>query len=139
MNKKQLTRICAVKALYSLAINDEQTSLEELAETTIKEIEGNGKISFNFFKEIIEATQNYQENYNQLIEQQLSEDWKLARLGHLLLAILHAAIYELECHKDTPTKVIINEYVDIAAAFFEEQEVSFVNAILDKLAQQLRT
>ena len=40
--------------------------------------------------------------------------------------------------RDVPAKVVIDEYVEIAHAFFESDEPSFVNAILDKLARRKR-
>ena len=58
---------------------------------------------------------------------------------HLARAILRAGTYELLARPDIPTKVIINEYVDLAKAFFEDSKPGFVNGVLDKLARITRS
>ena len=56
----------------------------------------------------------------------------------MLRALFRAAGAEL-CHSDTPPKVVINEFVDIARAFFPEgREPNFVNAVLDHMAREAR-
>ena len=60
------------------------------------------------------------------------------RLEILLRAILRAGVYELYHQSAIPTGVIINDYVDIAHAFFADREPGLVNGVLDKLAKGLR-
>ena len=69
------------------------------------------------------------------IEAALTGGWTLARLEILLQAILRAGAYELSAQPDVPAKVVINEYLEIAHAFFAGKEPSLVNAVLDRLAQ----
>lgn len=68
----------------------------------------------------------------------LSGDLTLDRLEVLLRAILRAGAYELLLRPDIPLKVIINEYVDLAHAFFGEREPPLVNAVLDRLGAARR-
>ncbi|VUX45597.1 N utilization substance protein B homolog [Candidatus Defluviicoccus seviourii] len=68
----------------------------------------------------------------------LSGDLVLDRLEVLLRAILRAGAYELLLRPDIPLKVIINEYLDLAHAFFAEREPPLVNAVLDRLAAARR-
>ena len=68
----------------------------------------------------------------------LSGDLMLDRLEVLVRAILRAGAYELLLRPDIPLKVIINEYVDLAHAFFAEREPPLVNAVLDRLAAARR-
>ena len=56
-----------------------------------------------------------------------------------LRAILRAGAWELSFKKDVPVPVIVTEYVDIARAFFEEDEPKIVNAVLDRLARKYRS
>ena len=56
----------------------------------------------------------------------------------LLRAILRAGAYELLNHGDTAAGIIINDYVDVAHAFFDAKEPGLVNAILDKMGKKLR-
>jgi len=73
------------------------------------------------------------------ISQFLKDNWTIEKLDKITLQILRVGTFELRNIKDVPAKVIIDEYVDIAASFFEDKKVTFVNAILDKLAQKIRT
>ncbi|HWD49276.1 MAG TPA: transcription antitermination factor NusB, partial [Rhizomicrobium sp.] len=68
----------------------------------------------------------------------LSANWKLERIDSILRAILRASAFELIERRDVPAKVVIDEYVDVAHAFFQGDEPSFVNAALDKLARRKR-
>ena len=53
-------------------------------------------------------------------------------------AILRAALYELRNRPDVPARVVVTEYVDVAAAFFGPEESGMINAVLDGLARQTR-
>lgn len=68
----------------------------------------------------------------------LPQDWPLERLETLLRAVLWAGAYELMARPDIPLEVVINEYVDAAHAFFAGKEPAFVNAVLDRLARDVR-
>jgi len=56
----------------------------------------------------------------------------------VMRAILRAGVYELKSRADVPARVIITEYVDVAAAFLASNEVGMTNAVLDRLARDLR-
>jgi N utilization substance protein B len=73
-----------------------------------------------------------------VIRQALSEDWPLSRLDSTLRAILRAGVYELMDRKDVPVAVIVSEYIDIAKAFYVEDEPKLVNAVLDRVARRVR-
>jgi len=62
----------------------------------------------------------------------------LERIDAVARAILRAGAAELEQRKDIPTAVVIDEYVEIAKAFFEGPEPGFINAALDACAHDLR-
>ena len=53
-------------------------------------------------------------------------------------AILRAATYELLARPDVPVKSVINEYLDVADAFYAKREKGFVNGLLDSVAKDLR-
>lgn len=60
--------------------------------------------------------------------------WKLSRMSKVDLTIMRLAIYEIKFDDDIPTKVAINEAVEIAKIFGGDSSGSFVNGILAKLA-----
>lgn len=60
------------------------------------------------------------------------------RIEVLLRAILRAGAWELHNHGTIAAGVIINDYVDVAHAFFSAKEPGLVNAVLDKIGKGLR-
>ncbi|MDY7001028.1 MAG: transcription antitermination factor NusB [Thermodesulfobacteriota bacterium] len=66
-----------------------------------------------------------------------SRHWKLKRIAKVELAILRLALFEMLFSKDTPPKVAINEAVELAKRFGDENSKNFVNGILDAAAKAL--
>ena len=92
----------------------------------------------DFFDDLVTGIVSIQADVDKRIGGVLKEGWKLSRLDATVRAILRAGGYELIARKDVPPAVVINEYVDVAHAFFEDSEPGFVNATLDALAKQVR-
>ncbi len=91
-----------------------------------------------FFRDLVEGVVREQLKIDPLIDKQLAEGWRLTRVDSILRAILRAGAYEILNRKDVPARVIISEYVDIAHAFFGEDEPKVVNGILDQLGHKSR-
>src|SRR6056297_2517996 len=76
--------------------------------------------------------------FRQMTDRGLVAKWPIARIDPTLRALFRAAGAELVA-TETPPRVIINEYVDVARAFFPEgKEPKFVNAVLDHMAREAR-
>jgi N utilization substance protein B len=75
---------------------------------------------------------------DEIVANALSGDWHIERLEAVLRAILRAAAFELTSMPDTPVRVVISEYVDIAGAFYAGPEPGLVNAVLDRIARVVR-
>ena len=75
---------------------------------------------------------------DEVVSQALTGDWSMERLEQVLRAILRAAAFELTSMPDTPVRVVISEYVDIAGAFYAGPEPGMVNAVLDRIARVVR-
>jgi len=90
------------------------------------------------FTTLIERAVARQSTIDQAIAKNLSAGWRLERIDAVARAILRAGAVELEQRPDIPTPVVIDEYVEIAKAFFDGPEPSFVNAALDACAKDLR-
>ena len=60
------------------------------------------------------------------------------RLETLLACILRAGAHELADRPDTPARVVISEYVDLADAFYGDKETGLINGVLDRLGRELR-
>ena len=91
-------------------------------------------ISKKLLKDTINGVVDNQSQIDSIIKKNLSSNWRFNRLDKILKAILRAAVYEISYKLSTPSKVIINEYIDITHSFYSKKEPEFVNAILDKIA-----
>lgn len=91
-----------------------------------------------WFRAVVSGVVENQRALDPVIRSGLTEDWPLSRVDATLRAILRAGAWELSSKKDVPVAVIVNEYVDVARAFFEGEEPKIVNAVLDRLARKYR-
>lgn len=64
---------------------------------------------------------------------EISEGWKIERLGKAELAILRLAIYEMKYDEDVPFKVAINEGVELSKIYCNEDARGFINGLLAKV------
>lgn len=92
----------------------------------------------DLFARLLDDAVNHQAAIDQLTDRALVARWPLGRIDPTLRALFRAAAAELR-DTQTPPKVIITEYVDVARAFFPEgKEAKFVNAVLDHMAREAR-
>jgi len=92
----------------------------------------------SLFARIVRAAAEDRSARDSMLTASLPPDWPLARLDPVLLALLRAGLAELAMQDGPPAKVVINEYVDVAHGFFGAEEPRMVNAVLDRLARQVR-
>lgn len=85
------------------------------------------------------------EKYNRIMEvlpaldeaiNKAAEGWKTTRMGKVELTILRLALYEMQYDEDVPVGVAINEAVELAKQYGQEDSASFVNGILGKAAKE---
>ncbi|MQY48496.1 transcription antitermination factor NusB [Rhizobiales bacterium RZME27] len=142
-NQRGAARLAAVQALYQMDIGGTGV-LEVVAEYEAhrlgQELDGDTylKADASWFRSIVSGVVRDQEKIDPMLRSALQEDWPLSRLDSTLRATLRAGTFELIERKDVPVAVIVTEYVEIARAFFEGEEPKIVNAVLDRLAKQLR-
>ena len=92
----------------------------------------------DLFRRIIEEAVNWQAKIDQMTDRALVAKWPIDRIDPVLRALFRAAGAEMLAG-GTPPKVVINEFVDVAKAFFPDgKEPSFVNAVLDHMAREAR-
>ena len=89
--------------------------------------------------ELIRGVSAKRDDLDGIIGPALSGEWTVERLEVILRAILRAGTFELLSMAEVPAKVIINEYVNVAKAFFDDNKPALVNGVLDKIARVLRT
>ena len=91
-----------------------------------------------FFDDIVRGVDARRDEIDALVAARLAAGWSLARLDRTMLQILRAGTYELLARADVPAAVAINEYVEVAKAFFDDGQAKFVNGILDAVAKDAR-
>lgn len=91
-----------------------------------------------FFDDIVIGATDKKAEIDALITTKLASGWSIGRLDKTMLQILRAGSFELMQRADVPTATVINEYVDVAHAFFDKKESGFVNGLLDAIAKQVR-
>ena len=91
-----------------------------------------------FIKDVVTGTLERSELIEETINKNLFHDIDLVKTDKLLKIILFAAVFELMFKHNTPTKVIISEYLLASEYFLEKIQIGYLNAILDKIAKQIR-
>lgn len=140
---KSAARLYAVQALFQMeAAGQSVDSVGPEFEThrfgAIYEDDEMAEGDPKLFRRIIEDAVTHQAPIDQMTDRALVAKWPIGRIDPVLRALFRAAGAELMA-SDTPPKVIINEYVDVARAFSPDgKEASFVNAVLDHMAREAR-
>jgi N utilization substance protein B len=142
-DKRSAARLAASQALYQMEIAGKGVD-EILAEFEVhwmgQVIEGDAykPADAAFFRDVVTGVLRDQLLIDRSLDDTLAEGWPLRRVEALMRAILRAAFYELRSRPDVPARVVVTEYVDVAAAFFGPDERGMINAVLDALARQTR-
>ena len=142
-NKRGAARLAAVQALYQMdvvGIGVLEIAAEYEAFRLGKEVDGAvyREADAQWFRVILAGVVENQKIVDPIIHDALTEDWPLSRLDATLRAILRAGVYELMKREDVPVAVIVSEYVDIAKAFYTDEEPRLVNAVLDRVSRRVR-
>ncbi len=140
---RSVARLAAVQALYQMdmAGTDVNEVVAEFAAHRLgRDAEGAdyAEADAEFFRDVVTGVVREQRRIDPVLNEQLAEGWRLARIDSILRAILRSATYEILKRPDVPAKVVINEYVDVAHAFFDGEEPKVVNGILDQVARRIR-
>lgn len=141
--RRTSARLAAVQALYQIELTQAEPRLviEEFLAHRMGEDSKNedfGEADKEFFGVVAGGAALHQAELDRAITADLSPDWPLNRLETVLRAILRCGAFELAHRPDVPAEIVINEYLDIAHAFFGEKEPGLVNGVLDSLARRLR-
>jgi len=129
-------RLMAVQGIYQhFLLNRDQADIME--EFILHRFDNTGADK-KLFSKLMQATIENKDRYLQIINAHIGPDWEMDRMGLVERSLLVVAIAELETAPKTPIKVVINEFINVAKAFLNKPEVSFVNGVLDKVAEKLR-
>ena len=104
--------------------------LEEIIENS------NLKYIDPYTREVFNGILDNLEKIDFLIEDNLN-NWNKNRISKICLSILRVCVYELMFRKDIPVNVSINEAIELAKKYGEEQESKFINGILGAISRNL--
>jgi N utilization substance protein B len=150
---RSTARLAAVQALYDAEVTGDSIDvilndfidhgIGSRAIVTDEEDESETEVALTapdplLFAAILRGSLTQAAQLDVVVGRALTGDWNLERLEQVLRAILRAAAFELTNMPDTPVRVVITEYVDIAGAFYAGPEPGLVNAVLDRIARVVR-
>lgn len=140
---KSAARLYAVQALFQMESSGQtvQAITREFESHRFGATYDEGEFvegDVDHFRAVVASAVNWQAKIDQLTDRALVAKWPIDRIDPVLRALFRAAGAEF-VDIDTPPKVAINEYVDVAKAFFPDgKESKFVNAVLDHMAREAK-
>lgn len=124
----------AFKLIYSLEIQKKEEK-EEAIELYIESNNITDKNAIEYIRDAVFGIEKNKKVIIENIEKNLKADWKIDRISKIDLSILKLAIYEIK-YKDIPFKVVINEAVELAKKYGEDNSKNFVNGILASVVKE---
>jgi N utilization substance protein B len=145
---RRASRLAAVQALYQLSLGGqsadggavEDAIMEFLTHRLGAELpeDAYAEVDNDMFSDLVRGTCRHQDGLVKILDAALPTRWRYARLDQILARVLSCAAYEMSQRPDVPVAVIINEYVEITKAFYDGDEVGFINGVLQEVAGNLR-
>jgi N utilization substance protein B len=131
---RRRSRRALLQAVYQWQMTQNETAA---IERDLAEEGALKKADREFFKELLRGVAFGTEALDALLAPAL--DRKVEELDKVELALLRLGAYELKHRIDVPFRVVIDEYVELAKVYGAEDSFKYINGVLDRLAQELRT
>ncbi|HEY6837339.1 MAG TPA: transcription antitermination factor NusB [Geobacteraceae bacterium] len=133
MGLRREGRELALQALYAVDINplSSRQALALFWETT-----RTSAAVRHFAEELVEGVLEHRQAIDAKVTEK-SKNWALARMAKVDVNILRLAVFELLFRADIPKVVTINEAIEVAKKFGNEDSPAFVNGILDEVATEI--
>ena len=133
MSNRHNARKAAVQALYQWDIT--QQLAHEIG-PQFEQIHDMQNLDRKYLREVLEQIPKLSDQLEQDISPYIGRDFDT--LDPVERAILRLGAYELKHRLDVPTKVVMNEMIEVAKVFGSEHSYKFINGVMDKLGKQLR-
>ena len=127
-------RELAFKLIYSLEIQKSK-DIKEAIDLYLESNEINSQNAKNYIEDAAIGINEHIKEIDTKIEKNLKSEWKIERISKIDLSILRLAIYEI-IYKEVPFKVAINEAVELAKKYGEDNSKKFVNGILASVVKE---
>ncbi|GAA0099979.1 transcription antitermination factor NusB [Paraclostridium bifermentans] len=106
------------------------------ADVELEETELSQFIDLKYSKELVESFNENKESINSLINK-YAKNWTINRMAKVDLAILRLAICEILYMSEMPTKVSINEAIELAKLYCDDKSPKFINGILGSVVSEI--
>lgn len=145
--KKALTRLMAVQILYQYDFLDGEKKIDEVKNDVVENYLLNpeldacsfrDEIDENFLNTLLTGVALDTPKIDSEITEFLRDGWTIEKIEDVSRQILRFGTFELKFMHDIPAKVVLDQYVDIAASFFDSGKITFINATLDAVAKKFR-
>ncbi|RDI41196.1 transcription antitermination factor NusB [Falsibacillus pallidus] len=127
--KRRTAREKALQALFQMDMND--ISASDAIEHVLE-----GKSNDEYLQQLVSGTMEHKNEIDDRIQSNLQK-WKLERLAKVDRNIMRVCVYEMCFVEDMPPNVAINEAIEIAKVFGDDQSSKFINGVLSKVKDSL--
>lgn len=136
--RRRLAREIAVSGLYQTEINE--VTIKEAVDMIMDELRGENEIGGDlhglegteaFARELAYGTAERREAIDHMLQQYLT-GWQVDRLSRVDHQVLRLACFEIMFRDDVPPKAAVNEAIEIAKHYGNEESGKFVNGVLGK-------
>lgn len=132
LSPRRRARECALQALYSWYVSQNNPAEIELAFISEQDLKG---VDIAYFRKLFRQTAENVDAIESTMQPYLDRD--MTDLDPIERAILRLAVYELQFELDVPYKVVINEAIEVAKVFGADESHKYINGVLDKVAPAL--
>lgn len=135
MQNRRSAREAALKAIYAVELG--KNSTVDVTKHIIKHSLTDDIDSIKFAEKLLLVTVDYASGHDEIIDKHIN-NWEVHRLAIIDKLILRMAISELLHFDEIPTKVTINEAIELAKSYSTRKSGNFVNGILDAILKTLQ-
>jgi N utilization substance protein B len=114
----------------------EREEMKEQTEFSLQELQGKSEENLEYIRNKVSAILEHLDTIDEKISA-CCEGWSFQRLGKAETALMRIAVYEMLYEEEVPNRVAINEAVELAKRYCDEEAKGFVNAVLGKVEKEL--
>ncbi len=126
----------AFQVLYSLNFEHSEQQLQTTFEHFIQEQQPGTEKENSYAGQLLKGIRDNLDKLDSIISR-YSQNWKVKRIAMVEMTIMRLAVYEMLYREDVPVKVAINEAIELAKTFGDNNSRNFVNGILDAVARDI--
>ncbi|PLS15307.1 transcription antitermination factor NusB [Bacillus sp. M6-12] len=127
--KRRTAREKALQALFQMDIG--KAEMGDAMDSVL-----DGQARDEYFEFLVQGTEGNKEQIDTILSDNL-ENWKLDRLGNIDRNLLRLSVFEMMNNQDVPVNVVMDEAIEIAKVFGDDQSSKFINAVLSKVKDKL--